>query len=491
MSGRPVDPGVAAGLAARATARSMRRRALLDPVLFQAAVMRDEVTGRPFAPADIHCEWQDLCTQHDRLVLEAAIEHGKSSSISIGRVLYEIAKNPNIRVLIVSNTGGHSSLGVKILSAIKKYVERSPDLREVAPNLVPAEPWTQTSITVRRTVISKDPTVQVCGSGGDIMGARVDLCIFDDVCDFENTRTKDQRDKLVKWIESTVLGRLTDSARVWVLGNPWHPDDAYARLAAKPGWVRRTFRSTDDRGQPVWPEKWSPERLQKKREDLGPTEAARQLDCRSRSDEDARFKSEYVQRCLVAGHGRNLASALRSIPAGYRVITGVDLAVQERDDADETCLFTCLMHPNGCREVLNIEAGRWGGPVIIERILDHYRRYGGIFVVENNAAQDYLIQFTHERAAVPILPYTTGRSKAHPEFGIEKVAAEMAAGKWIIPNVGGVSHPEVDKWVQECLYYHPAAHTGDRLMASWFVTEGEKLLNAGGKVTTWRWSHAR
>jgi hypothetical protein len=26
-------------------------------------------------------------------------------------------------------------------------------------------------------------------------------------------------------------------------------------------------------------------------------------------------------------------------------------------------------------------------------------------------------------------------------------------------------------WISEMIYYDPAAHTGDRLMASWFATE--------------------
>src|SRR5262249_4175646 len=163
--------------------------------------------------------------------------------------------------------------------------------------------------------------------------------------------------------------------------------------------------------------------------------------------------------------------------------TGVDLAVQEKDKNDETAFVTAAIAPNGDRELLCVEGGRWGGPIIVQKILEHHHRYQGIFVVENNAAQDYIIQFTHDRAAIPILPYTTGRTKAHPEFGVEKLATEMSNGKWVIPNDGGVCHPEVEKLLDDMLFYTPTTHTGDRLMAAWFVVEGQPLLAAATPPT--------
>lgn len=472
-----VDPLAAAAQAARGAIDQARRLALQDPCVFLAAVLQDEVTGQTFRPAPIHEEWQDLCTQHDRLVLWAPIAHGKSSGISIGRVLYELAKNPSLRVGICTNTGGHNSLGVKILSTIKQYVEKSPRLRAVAPHLRPSEPWTQTSITVERPLISKDPTVQVFGIGGDILGARLDLLIFDDILDWEAVRTKAARDAVTAWLESTVLGRLADGSRVWAVGNPWDPDDSYHRLAKKPGWHSQVFRATHADGSPTWAERWTMESLARKRQDLGPREAARQLDCRARSDESSRFQSAWVEQCLKRGDGKTMVRALQRVPPGARVLVGVDLAVQEKDEADETSLMAVLVHPNRDREVLCIESGRWGGPVIVDKIVDFHQRYLGIFFVENNAAQDYILQFARLRAAIPMHPYTTGRTKAHPEFGVERIAAEMAAAKWIIPNVGGACHPEVEQFVNDCLFYTPTAHTGDRLMAGFFVVEGERILD--------------
>jgi hypothetical protein len=79
------------------------------------------------------------------------------------------------------------------------------------------------------------------------------------------------------------------------------------------------------------------------------------------------------------------------------------------------------------------------------------------------------------QGATFIRPYTTGRNKASPEFGVETLATEMAAGKWIIPNKGGRVDPSLDPWLSEMVNYDPTAHTGDCLMASWFATQGSRL----------------
>lgn len=156
----------------------------------------------------------------------------------------------------------------------------------------------------------------------------------------------------------------------------------------------------------------------------------------------------------------------------FEVYTGIDLAVQTHAAADRTVLFTVLRYPkDGTRHVINIESGRWDGPTIINKIISCYQRYGGQMIVENNAGQDWIRQFTLDKAVIPLTATTTGRNKAHPEFGLEGLFAEMAAGKWVIPNRAGEMHPEIEAWVQEMLFYDPKDHTGDRLMASWFAQD--------------------
>lgn len=458
--------------------RSLYVEARTDPVVFNAVVLRDEKTGLPVTMTVMHEEWHDLITRHDRLVLFGHLESGKTQQLSVGRVLFELGRNHNTRVVVISNVYSQAE---KIVATLTRYIERSPDLREIF-DLRPGTPWRDSAITVERDVISKDPSVQGCGVHGPIVGSRIDLLILDDILDYENCRTTAQRDEVDHWLESEVLGRIAADGRLICVGNAYHPEDMLHRFEKKPRFVTRRFPVIDpETGESNWPERWPLERIAQARQDLRPDEFARQMLCLARDDSQAIFRMEWVEQCKARGEGREMAYGLQVVPPGCRTITGVDLAVQQHAAADLTVLFTIIVHPDESREILSIESGRWAGPEIVERIIDTHRRYMSLVVVENNGAQHYLVQFTRGRSAVPIRPYTTGASKAHPEFGVASIATELYNGKWIIPNDLGRCHPEVDAWISEMLYYDPKTHTGDRLMASFFCREGIRMTGQAVK----------
>jgi hypothetical protein len=449
------------------------RLAREDGAVFNRFVLKDEQTGGAISPAPMQDAWHDLADENARVVFMAHVESGKTQQLSVGRVLWTLGRNPNARCVVVSNTAGQAS---KIVRSIADYIEKSRELKEVFPKLrkSPSGSWNQSALTVTRMGAPKDPSVVATGVHGSIVGARIDLLILDDLLDYENTRTQAQRDDLWDWIHSTLLGRLTEHSRVIVVGNVYHRDDFLHRFEKNPVWSTHRFPVISPGGAPSWPSRWSLERISQKRDELGPLEFARQMLCQARDDAEARFKREWIEVCLRRGNGRQLQQALVAIPPGCGVYTGVDLAIQQHSGADLTVFFTILVHPNGDREVLNLESGRMAGPDIVQKIREIHHRYQGIVFVENNAAQDFILQFTRYGSAVPVRPFTTGRNKAHPEFGVESMAAEMAGGKWIIPNFNGKMHPEIDAWVNEMLYYDPRSHTGDRLMASWFAREAAR-----------------
>lgn len=462
-----------------------------DAVAFLSYVMRDARTGARWKLAPMHTAWQDMLDRHPQVVLWSHIEGGKSSAISVGRTLFELGRDmvenggkPTLRVVVLGNTIGAAR---KITSQIARYIEGSVPggsdaLHEVFPELRRGDIWTQTELRVAGATFGKDPSVQAVGVHGQIVGSRIDLLIIDDILDWENSRTEDEREKLWDWLQSSVIGRLTQGARMWVVGNAYHPKDVLHRLAES-GVHAVRYPVIDDEGKPRWPEVWSLERIKEKQDILTPYEFARQLLCIVRDDAERRCKYEWVQKCLERGKGRQLVPRLDSMPPGCKMFTGVDLAVQQHSAADKTALFTVLIHPNEDRELLWIECGRWTGPEIVTRIVDQHRRYHSFVIVENNAAQEYILQFAREFTAVPILPFTTGRNKAHPEFGIESMFVELSNGKWIIPNQGEKSiHPEVQSWINEMLDYDPNLHTGDRLMASWFAREGSRMPTVAQKV---------
>jgi hypothetical protein len=468
-------------IAAERTHLSMARE---DPAAFCSYALRNEENGSRIFNSPMHYRWHRLLSRYDRVVIWGHVESAKTQQISVGRSIWELGHNPNLRVVVVSNTDGMAG---KISSQVAKYIIQSADVRAVFPKLVPdpSSSWTGHWFTVQRETLAKDPSFQTCGIHGNVLGSRIDLLILDDALDYESTRTDAMRADSIKWFKSTLEGRLTADSRVWVLGMVWHPDDLMHLLSSNPLYHSMRSPVIDEEGKSTFPTQWPLERIEKKRVELGPLEFDRQMLCRYIADTESRFKAEWIELCKERGDGKNLCYALMQVPDGYRTFTGVDLAVQERDGSAETVLFTIVVHPDDSREVLDITAGKFHGPEIVDLIIDVQRRYQSLVVVENNAAQDFIIQFTKNQASIPIEPYTTTARAHHPEYGVESIGAEMAAGKWIIPSrrtelENGdqtlICHPEVQRWINELIYYDPRAHTGDRLMASFFAREGSKMV---------------
>jgi len=449
-------------------------RARIDPSAFNTYVLRDEERARPILQSPLHVEWHRLISAHRRLLLWAHVEAGKSTQM-MGRVLFELGRNPNLRVLIVSNTDSQAQ---KLCMTIGKYIEGSAELHHVFPELVRAKgmAWNMHNLFIKRTSKAKDASIQTCGIHGNVLGSRVDLLIMDDLLDYENTISPTQREELWNWYHATLEGRLTRHAKVLCIGTAWHRDDVMHRFSMKPEWMAVRYPVLDADMNATWPERWPVDRIEEKRLVLGPLEFSRQLMCVARSDEDARFKRQWVDACIARGEGRSLTYALDHVPAGYAVYTGVDLGVRVQQGSDLSCLFTICVHPDGSREILDVQAGRWGGPDIVDKIIDVHQRYQSIVIVENNAAQEFIVQFTKKLSAVPVHSFTTtGTSLRHPEFGLETLATEMANEKWIIPSSKGRCNSEIEAWIGEALYYDPRGHPGDRLMASWFATQGVRI----------------
>lgn len=485
---------VSASLRATLTGLDNAHRALArqNANAFMSYVLRDEETGRRVLQSPIHADWHDLIDQHDRVLIWAHIEAGKTSQIALGRVLYELGRNPNLRIAIVSNTDGQAQ---KVTLTLQKYIEQSAELASVFPKLKRAKgmPWTQHKLFVERTTRARDPSVQTCGVHGNILGSRVDLLILDDLLDYENTLSPTMREDLWNWYHATLEGRLTRHSRVLCIGTAWHREDIMHRFSKNPAWFARRYPVLTQVERPdgtvvdapTWPERWPLERVKAKQEALGPVEYSRQLLCTARSDEDARFKREWIENCMNRGLGRPYTHSLVAVPPGYSVYTGVDLGVRVQHGSDLTAIFTIVVHPNGDREVLECLAGRWAGPEIVERIVDVHHRYHSIVLVESVAAQQFIVDFTKAMSAVPVKSFSTvgsgnvANNVNHHEFGIEGLATEMANGKWIIPSVMAGGRPvgrdeQIEAWVGELLYYMPRAHPGDRLMASWFAQSGAK-----------------
>lgn len=162
-------------------------------------------------------------------------DHMKSALVAY-RVAWEICKDPTIRVLYISST---ANLATKQLKFIKDILA-SKTVRLYWPGLVhedegKREKWTETEIAVdhplRKKEAVRDPTVFTAGLTTGIVGLHCDIAVLDDVVVGDNAGTEEGRNKVETQYSflSSIEGA---TAREWVVGTRYHPNDLYSKMLA-------------------------------------------------------------------------------------------------------------------------------------------------------------------------------------------------------------------------------------------------------------------
>lgn len=464
---------------ARARKASQLRKARARAEDFIEYAIRDEETGRVLKNAPFHKEWQAHWRAHVRSLLIAPVEHGKTQQV-VGKVVHLLGNDHNLRIATISNT---AKMGQKLLRPIRTHIERNPQVREVFPTLLPSDleedPWHSSMITVQRDTIAKDPSVQAHGVFGDIVGSRLDVIILDDILDFENTRTEEQRNKLLEWLDTTVFTRATKNCIIIVIGTPWQPEDVLHKLEKRPGFVSKRYCAVEnpledpERWRPIWPSQWPVARLRDRQDNTPETTFVRKYFCLVRTDSTSRFKEAWLEQMVRLGKGLTFCAEAPMAQGGVRRLpcfTGVDLGVGQKKENALTVFYTLALQDNTRRLTVNIESGRWQSPEIIDRLESHYRRFDSVLQVESNGAQTHLIDMARDKS-IPIVSHNTGSNKWDEEWGIESLAVEMRNGLWVMPSgaTGENVHPEGLAFIRGCLNFNPTEHTPDHVIAAWLA----------------------
>lgn len=176
--------------------------------------------------------WTSSKAKSHQLVLLPR-DHMKSALVAY-RAVWELTRDPTIRILLISST---SNLATKQLKFIKDILT-SDTYRLFWPEMVNKEEalrekWTEREISVdhpkRREESIRDPSIFTAGLTSNIVGMHSDITILDDVVVTGNAYTEEGREK-VKDQYSLLSSIETADAKEWVVGTRYHPKDLYADL---------------------------------------------------------------------------------------------------------------------------------------------------------------------------------------------------------------------------------------------------------------------
>ncbi len=495
-----------------------------------------------------HNELDDTLSSHLNRKIAIALPRGfgKSTHLAIGYPLWEMAKNHNVRILIVSNTAEISRTS---LSAIKSHIEKNRkyqlwakaiDLkgRGVLPQLRPRhkreEHWSADAITIEHEDLqTKDPTVSAVGLFGSILSRRADIIICDDIINQQNSETEEQRNKIKDWVHTTLLPVLVPGGRLIYIGNTWHLDDLMSNMLKDPQFdVRKRVPAIlhEATRQDLW-EQWANIQLDesmpsedskskassfydehKAEMDIGVEvlwpdrfpypdlymrriassySFARMFQCDPSIRPNQQFQEKDIERALQKGKDLVLGNGLpKGLEIDY-ITSGLDLAISTKPDADDTALLTIghVRYGNGDIKtgdyvILNIQRGKFTPTEVADMVSRHYAAVKPLGIrVETTAFQEMMADNLEDRG-IPVTSYKTGKEKHDPDIGVYSLSILLSRNKLVLPYSGSdaPTRQSITKLINEMRSY-PDGHTGDSLMALWFaVSEMRDYLQSGYTV---------
>ena len=377
-----------------------------------------------------HLSMLQFQSSHSHILILSPRGIGKSTCLTVVRVIYELLKNPDIRILIVSNTAIQAEV---FLREIKSHFEQNEKLIEIFGNLV-GNKWDSKEINVsNRKSFAKESNVSCIGVGGAIIGRHYDLILGDDLVDEENSRTEMQRERFRVWYYKVLDPTLEPDARIFVHGTRYYPGDHYGQLIkSDEDYKHKVFPALRevDKGKgdgpnkdliSLWPEKQSVEWLLKKKRATGTVIFNSQYQNDTKSMEGAIFKFEWFKYYDI-------------LPDKLVIFQGIDLAISKSDTADYFCIATIGKDEFGRIYIIDIYKDRISFLQQTQKIIEKSHQFNPRRVfIESNVYQKSQQELVTALSDVPVKPVYTEIDKVSRAW---KLSAKFENGMVFFPKFG-------------------------------------------------------
>ena len=242
----------------------------------------------------------------------------KSTIITEASTLWEIIKDPNQTYCIYSYK---VEMAMKFLNVIKSWIENNSLLRSLWPDIFWDNPalgyadlpngrrirwaWTSAAIEVKRTIESKEKTIEVAGVlGSSKTGAHFSRQIFDDTETQKNVETPEAIEKLLDQTKMAFNTGQTEHLEFCFVGTFYERSDVYYRMIKEGIFQESVIQPcVDNDGYPIY---FSADVLEQKYRLMGPAVFATQMMCDPSFNSTSAFKAEWVHRWNPKPDGLNI-----------------------------------------------------------------------------------------------------------------------------------------------------------------------------------------
>ncbi len=259
--------------------RERKSRARHDLLYFCATYLPHYFTAEF---GSFHKEWEELTEIRDESVFVAAPrEHAKSTFFTFGAPIRNICYRLRWFQIIVSDTNDQAT-GFTL--AIRADLEDNPRIKHDFGSL--QSPYGRRSVTWKQNDFTTSNGVRTLarGRGEKVRGLknrqhRPDFVVADDFENDENVENPTLVTKGKRWLTRAVIGSMGVGYTFLMIGNMFHPKSVLAQFIAEKDedgkrlYISRIYDCWLDYGKsdqrPLWPALWPPERLNKKRRQMG------------------------------------------------------------------------------------------------------------------------------------------------------------------------------------------------------------------------------
>lgn len=351
--------------------------------------------------------------EDDSVLNKAAMmprDHRKTTAGTKAGCVFEIIKNPNIRILLGNEVDTNAQA---MLKEIRWHFESNAWMRFFFPELIPENirktTWSNNAIVIPRTEKWGEPTVDTIGTGGTRVSQHYDLLLFDDLIGLAALQSPTEMKKAISWLNySRGLKVSAHTTRTHLIGTRWDLKDIYWHAISNMGFkeFRRGALVLGPNGpEPFYPLVTSMEEL----EQIiisDPFQWATNFANNPYDASTSDLKMEWLQ-----GQDFNIApdgdirykDALGQLRlqkwSELRFYLHCDPSMGEKDDSNETAIVLVAVSPKGCVFIVDCWKRRIDPVTTVDSLFEYQDTYvPRITTVEGVAYQKALVYFVNDKA---------------------------------------------------------------------------------------------
>ena len=337
-----------------------------------------------------------------RLIVNMPPRHTKSEFASVFFPAWMMGRNPKMKLMQVShNTELATRFGSKVrnLLASPEYSQIFGDVR-LREDAKAKGKWET----------NHGGEYFAAGVGGAITGRGADLLIIDDPHTEQDSLSEGAMERAYDWYTSGPRQRLQPGGSIVLVMTRWAEDDLTGRLikAQKEPkadrWKQISFPAIMPSGDPVWPEYWSFEELEKVKASLTIRNWSAQYMQEPTSEEGAIIKRDWWQ--VWKG----------GLPTLKHVIQSYDTAFSKAETADYSAITTWgIFKPfeDEPEAIILLDAvrGKWDFPELKVVALDQYKYWEPESVVIEQKATGQPLTQEFRRMGIPVIDFVPSKGK--------------------------------------------------------------------------------